>query len=180
MPITAEHIRETLAEYADAHPEEKSTLSVVLEQLDRGADLTNRKTSPVHVTAGAVVVDESGHVLFIRHNALRKYLTPGGHLEPEDTHLMGAALRELTEETGIRASIVPLLPHPVHIDVHSIPANDAKGEPAHHHADVRWLFATSGPVDVTLQAEEVSDVEWRSPDTLTDETLRERVLSVIR
>ncbi|MFE7671281.1 NUDIX domain-containing protein [Streptomyces albidoflavus] len=25
---------------------------------------------------------------------------------------MGAALRELTEETGIRASIVPLLPHP--------------------------------------------------------------------
>ncbi|MGW2267975.1 MULTISPECIES: NUDIX domain-containing protein [Streptomyces] len=46
-----------------------------------------------------------------RHNALRQYLTPGGHLEPEGTRLMGAALRELTEETGIRASIVPLLPH---------------------------------------------------------------------
>ncbi|MGA5228385.1 NUDIX domain-containing protein [Streptomyces koyangensis] len=46
-----------------------------------------------------------------RHNALRQYLTPGGHLEPEDTHLVGAALREFTEETGIRASIVPLLPH---------------------------------------------------------------------
>ncbi|WP_307950528.1 hypothetical protein [Streptomyces sp. CBG9] len=82
MPITAEHIRETLAAYTDAHPEEEVTLSVVLEQLYQGADLTSRKTSPVHVTAGAVLVDESGNVLFIRHNALRKYLTPGGHLEP--------------------------------------------------------------------------------------------------
>ncbi|BDH68447.1 NUDIX domain-containing protein [Streptomyces sp. PLM4] len=114
MPITAEHIRETLAAYTDAHPEEEVTLSVMLEQLYQGADLISRKTSPVHVTAGAVLVDESGNVLFIRHNALRKYLTPGGHLEPEDTDLMGAALRELTEETGIRASIALAAPPCTH------------------------------------------------------------------
>ncbi|MFI1191045.1 NUDIX hydrolase [Streptomyces californicus] len=180
MPITTEHIRETLTEYTDAHPEEKSALSVVLERLDRGDDLSSRKTFPLHVTAGAVLVNEGGEVLFIRHNVLRKYLTPGGHLEPEDANLMGAALRELAEETGIRASIAPLLPHPVHIDVHDIAANDAKGEPAHQHADVRWLFGTTGPVEVTLQEEGVSGSAWRSPDTLADETLRRWVLSVIR
>ncbi|AJP03445.1 NUDIX hydrolase [Streptomyces cyaneogriseus subsp. noncyanogenus] len=180
MPITSDHIRETVTEYIDAHPAEKAALSVVLERLDQGDDLTSRKTSPLHVTAGAVLVDERGDVLFVRHNALGRYLTPGGHLEAEDVNLMGAALRELTEETGVRASIAPLLPVPVHIDVHDIPANAAKGEPAHQHADVRYLFGTTGPVEVTLQAEEVSAVEWRSPDALADGTLRNRVLAAIR
>ncbi|MFE7462192.1 NUDIX hydrolase [Streptomyces sp. NPDC057554] len=180
MPITPDHIRETVSEYIDAHPAEKAALSVVLERLDGGDDLTSRKTFPLHVTAGAVVVNERGDVLFIRHNALGKYLTPGGHLESDDVNLMGAALRELTEETGIRVSIAPLSLRPVHIDVHDIPANDAKGEPAHQHADVRYLFQAAGPVDVTLQEEEVSGSEWRSPDTLTDETLRRRVQAAIR
>jgi len=178
--ITSDHIRETFADYAAAYPEEKGALSVVFERLDHGDDLSSRKTFPLHVTAGAVLVNESGDVLFIRHKALGKYLTPGGHLEPEDVNLMGAALRELSEETGIKGSIAPLLPGPVHIDVHDIPANDTKGEPAHRHADVRCLFGTSGPVEVTLQAEEVSASEWRRPDTLTDETLRNRVLSALR
>lgn len=180
MPITPDHIRETVTEYIDANPAEKAELVVVLERLDQGEDLTSRKTFPLHVTAGAVLINDSGDVLFIRHNALGKYLTPGGHLEAEDGNLMGAALRELTEETGIRAGIAPLLSHPVHIDVHDIPANDAKGEPAHQHADVRYLFRTTGPVDVTLQEEEVSGSEWRSPNTLTDETLRNRALAAIR
>ncbi|MDH2393828.1 NUDIX domain-containing protein [Streptomyces sp. HNM0663] len=180
MPITPEHIRETVTGYTSAHPEEKPALSIVLQRLDDGDDLTSRKTFPLHVTAGAVLANENGDVLFIRHNALGKYLTPGGHLEPEDVNLTGAALRELTEETGIRASVTPLLPGPVHIDVHDIPANDAKGEPAHQHADVRYLFGTKGPVDVTLQHEEVSASEWRSPDALADETLRNRVLAAIR
>ncbi|MFH8368162.1 NUDIX hydrolase [Streptomyces sp. NPDC018031] len=180
MPITPEHIREIVTEYSDANPAEKAVLSVVLERLDHGDDLTRRTTCPLHVTAGAVLVNESGEVLFIRHKALGKYLTPGGHLEPMDENLMGAALRELTEETGIRASIAPLLPDPVHIDVHDIPANEAKGEPAHQHADVRYLFATTGPVEVRLQEEEVSASEWRSPDTLADETLRTRVLAALR
>ncbi|KPI09447.1 NUDIX hydrolase [Actinobacteria bacterium OK074] len=180
MPITPDHIRETFTEYADAHPDEKAALSVVLEALGKEADLTSRKTEPVHVTAGAVLVNDNGEVLFIHHKGLNKYLTPGGHLEPEDANLLGAALRELSEETGIRSSIGPLLPGPVHIDVHEIPASESKGEPAHQHADVRYLFGTTGPVEVELQEEEVSGFVWRSPGTLTDERLRNRVLSALR
>jgi 8-oxo-dGTP pyrophosphatase MutT (NUDIX family) len=180
MGISSDHIRATVTAYTNVHPEEKEVLAVVLEGLDSGADLSSRRTFPLHVTAGAVLVDHSGAVLLVRHNALGKYLTPGGHLEPEDTDLMGAALRELREETGIRTDVEPLSPDPVHIDVHDIPANDAKGEPAHQHADVRYLFRTTGPVTVTLQEEEVSGVEWRSPDALGDETLRGRVAAAVR
>ncbi|MFI5864247.1 NUDIX hydrolase [Streptomyces sp. NPDC051546] len=180
MPITADHIRMTLAEYTDAHPEDKHALAPLAELLDQGAEVTSRKEFRGHVTAGAVLVNDQGEALFIHHNALDKWLTPGGHLEPEDANLLGAALRELVEETGLALSLAPVQPTPVHIDVHPIPANDGKGEEAHWHADFRYVFRTTGDQAVTLQEEEVSGYAWRSVDTIADETLRARVSAALR
>jgi 8-oxo-dGTP pyrophosphatase MutT (NUDIX family) len=180
MPITADHIRTTLTAYTEAHPEEKATLAFVHELLDDGADLTDRKEYRGHVTAGAVLLDEAGNVLFIEHLALGTWLVPGGHVEPEDTGLLGAALRELAEETGVASGVTPLSTAPVHIDVHPIPANPAKGEAAHRHIDVRFLFRTTGGHPVRLQAEEVTASAWRPAATLTDDTLRTRVLAALR
>ncbi|MCO5969609.1 NAD(P)-binding domain-containing protein [Actinoallomurus soli] len=49
---------------------------------------------------------------------------------------------------------------PVDIDLHTIPANPAKGEPEHWHADFRWLLRVQEP-KVVLQAEEVDGYAWR-------------------
>jgi 8-oxo-dGTP pyrophosphatase MutT (NUDIX family) len=175
MAITADHIRTTLTRYLDRYPEEKTELAPVLDLLDTGAELTSRKESRGHATAGAVLTDPVGRVLFIHHLALDKWLLPGGHLEPGDTTLIGAALRELAEETGIRPElVVPLRDEPVHIDVHPIPANPSKGEGDHQHIDFRFAFATNADV-AELQAEEVTDAAWRGTETITDERLRTRV-----
>ncbi|MFF1411645.1 NUDIX hydrolase [Streptomyces sp. NPDC058289] len=180
MPITADHIRTTLAEYTDAYPEDKDALAPLVELLDQGAEVTSRKEFRGHVTAGAVLVNDRGEALLIHHNALDKWLTPGGHLETEDVNLLGAALRELVEETGVTLSLAPVQSTPVHIDVHPIPANDSKGEDAHWHADFRYVFRATGNQTVTLQEEEVSGYAWRGVDTLADETLRARVAAALR
>ncbi|QIB44574.1 NUDIX hydrolase [Streptomyces aureoverticillatus] len=180
MPVTSVHIRTMLDGYLDSNPDEKSLLAPLDELLDDGADLTSRKEFRSHVTAGAILADPGGRVLHIRHRALNRWLLPGGHLEAGDTDLLAAAQRELTEETGILASVVTPAGHlPIHIDAHVIPANPAKEEPEHRHFDFRFLFRTSADV-VELQAEEVTAAAWRAADTIADVALRERVLRALR
>ncbi|BBA97315.1 hypothetical protein RVR_2998 [Actinacidiphila reveromycinica] len=176
MPITARHVRATLTAYLDQHPEDKDSVTGLLDALEDTAEtIASRKEFRGHATAGALLLRPDGRVLLVEHKALGKWLFPGGHLEEMDDTLMGAALRELSEETGISPdAVTPDSAVPLHIDVHPIPANPAKDEPDHQHFDFRFLFRTTADV-AGLQAEEVLDYSWQFADTITTEPLRSRL-----
>ncbi|MEV6165407.1 NUDIX domain-containing protein [Streptomyces sp. NPDC052052] len=178
MPITAQHVRDTIDAYLADHPDEKDALSPLRQAVEEAGDsITSRKEFRGHVTAGAALVRPDSRVLTIEHRALRKWLLPGGHVETSDASLRDAALRELAEETGIsRDQVEPDGEAPLHIDVHTIPANDAKDEPAHLHFDFRFLFRTTADA-VELQEEEVTNYSWQFADMLTAEPLRSRVMA---
>ncbi|MGW2508262.1 NUDIX hydrolase [Streptomyces scopuliridis] len=179
MAITADHIRTTLTDYLGRHPEEKRDLAPVLDLLDAGADLTIRSEFRGHATAGAILAGPDGRILHIHHITTGKWLLPGGHLETTDNTLLDAALRELAEETGILPDTVTSLGvSPLHIDIHPISANDAKGEPDHQHVDFRFLFRTMAEIG-QLQTEEVTDAVWREANTLHDVRLRQRIVQAL-
>ncbi|MFI5808865.1 NUDIX hydrolase [Streptomyces sp. NPDC051561] len=181
MPITAQHVRETLDAYLADHPEEKEALSVLSEVLDAAGDsITSRKEFRGHVTAGAVLLRPDGRVLTIHHRALDRWLLPGGHVEDSDSTLLDASVRELAEETGVHPDrIEPDSAELLHIDAHSIPANEDKGEAEHLHFDFRYLLRSTADM-VELQEEEVTAYSWMFADMLTDEPLRSRVLAAVR
>ncbi|WP_336318937.1 NUDIX hydrolase [Streptomyces lavendofoliae] len=106
-----------------------------------------------HVTASALVVDPArGRVLLTLHKKLGMWLQMGGHCEPGDGTVAGAALREATEESGITG--LTLLPGgPVRLDRHPIPA------PCHWHLDVQYL-AVAPPGAVAAISEESLDLRW--------------------
>jgi len=176
--IHADHIAATVTVYLDRHPDEVGRLAPLTAALREPGDLTSRATFTGHVTCSAVVLDADRRVLHIRHNVLNTWLRPGGHIEPDDTTLVGAALREVAEETGISTTALTLLDEtPIDIDVHPIPANGAKGEPDHQHFDVCYAFTTTAR-DVTLQAEEVHDFAWLPATEITPAVLAERIAAV--
>ncbi len=177
--ISSEEIRATVAGYLRRHPDEADRLALLTAALAQPRDLTSRKTFAGHVTCSALVLDPAGRVLHVRHNALNTWLRPGGHLEPGDTTLTGAALREIAEETGIDRTALTLVDEvPIDIDVHPIPAHPAKGEPSHLHFDLRYAFTTAATPAVALQADEVHDFAWLPAAEVEPTALAERIAAV--
>lgn len=108
-----------------------------------------------HITASALVIDpERGRVLLTLHKKMRMWLQMGGHCEPQDATLAGAALREATEESGIAG--LDLLPGgPVRLDRHLTPCA--------WHLDVQYA-AIAPPGAVEAISDESLDLRWFAYD----------------
>jgi 8-oxo-dGTP pyrophosphatase MutT (NUDIX family) len=102
VTITGEDISDVVAAYLGRYRDEAEQLSEPLRLLATSSEFASRRSFPMHVTVGALLVRPDTEILLIKHRAYGGIiLQPGGHLEPTDTTLVDAALRELAEETGI-------------------------------------------------------------------------------
>lgn len=145
----------TLADWHPSTQAQKSLREAFLGFLAARPDACQRSCEPGHITASAVVLSSSGsEVLLTLHPRVGAWLQLGGHCEPSDETLAGAALREATEESGI--SGLTIAPVPVHVDVH--PITCSLGVPTRHF-DVR--FAVRAPADASpVRSEESLDLRW--------------------
>jgi len=117
-----------------------------------------RENLPGHITGSSWIIDtERKHVLLTHHAKLNKWLQPGGHADG-DENILGVALREAEEETGLKA-LELLNPLPFDLDIHIIPARD--NFPEHFHYDVRFIFGASIN-DILHVSHESNDLKWIS------------------
>ncbi len=134
-------------------------------------DAHRRQRLEGHLTASALVVDvDRGAALLTHHRKLERWLQLGGHCDG-DANLARTALREAVEESGIPDLRID--PHPLDVDVHTIPARGA--EPEHLHLDTRfWILAPPGSLEAL--SEESLELRWFRPEELgqipTDESVR--------
>lgn len=106
-----------------------------LAHLTARPDGMTRASFPDHVTAGTLVLSaDLDHVLLNLHRKARRWFAFGGHCEPDDRTLLGAAAREAAEESGIAGLSVD--PVPVHLDAHVVDFCDPRGPVT--HLDVRF------------------------------------------
>lgn len=152
-----------LSSYQPPSAEQRSLREGFLALLAARPDAVWRSCVPGHLTASALVVDPSRRsVLLTLHPRVGLWLQLGGHLEEHDRTVAGAALREATEESGIRD--LRLDPVPVDLDIH--PLTCSLGVPT-RHLDVRYV-AVAAPGAVAVRSEESDDLRWFGWDELPD------------
>ncbi|MGW4064504.1 NUDIX hydrolase [Amycolatopsis sp. NPDC004747] len=151
----------TLSAWRPASAAQESLRQAFLGFLAAREDSCRRSCAAGHLTASAVVLDHTGtQVLLTLHPRVGRWLQLGGHCEPSDASLAGAALREATEESGMAG--LRISPEPVHLDVH--PITCSLGVPTRHF-DVR--FAVHAPPGASpVRSDESDDLRWWPADAL--------------
>jgi 8-oxo-dGTP pyrophosphatase MutT (NUDIX family) len=170
-----------LSQYRPQGEAEAAAVETVRELARTAADPWLRSL-PLHLTASALVVHpHSGRVLLRWHQRQQAWLQVGGHGDPGESDPLAIALREAGEETGLP----DLEPWPDaqlrHVAIVGVPASST--EPAHHHADLRFVLATQIPQAARPESPD-APLRWLSPrharDVTTEPNFRETISRVQR
>jgi 8-oxo-dGTP pyrophosphatase MutT (NUDIX family) len=167
-----------LGAWAPADRGDESARQTMLAFLGSAPRGCLREHVPGHITASALVLDESGeHVLLTLHPRVGRWIQLGGHCEESDETVIDAALREAIEESGV----ADLRIDPRLLAAHTHPITCSLGVPT-RHLDLQFLVRASS-IETAVRSDESLDLRWWPVDQLPDgaetETL-DRLLTLAR
>ena len=170
---------DVLTRWVAPDAEQERLRRLYLAHVEQHADALSRSCHPDHLTASALVVSaDHTQVLLTLHRIIKRWLQTGGHCEPDDATLAGAALREGTEETGIAELVID--PVPVLLSLHEVPSCGPI-RPS-HHLDVQYV-AVAAPGAREVISDESDDLAWFGVDDLpleTDQSVRDLIAAATR
>lgn len=130
------------------------------------------RSEPLHVTASALIVHPPSQRVLLRwHERHGRYMQVGGHGDAGEHDPLAVALREAAEETGLadlrslrstgQSLGAPSRQEAELVQVVIVPVPSRREEPAHEHADLRYVFATDRP-DEAHPENEAARLKWAS------------------
>jgi 8-oxo-dGTP pyrophosphatase MutT (NUDIX family) len=162
-PDQVARLRQAIENHLPGDQREAESCRRCVAELDRLPRPFDQLADPTHVTASGIMVGPRGVVLH-NHRRLRRWLQPGGHLEPGESPVE-AVIRECREETGLAVVHPPDGPLLLHVDVHAAQE--------HVHLDIRYLMVApdEDPAPPPEESQEVAWFSWDAAAGLADEAL---------
>ena len=146
----------TLRAWDAPTPVQRDLQARFVAHLSGHPDGLTRDCRPDHLTASTLVLSHDlSSVLLTLHAKAAAWFQFGGHCEPGDATVVGAARREAVEESGV--ADLRLDPVPVQLSEHAVPFCGPGGDT--HHLDVRFV-AIAPAHALPAVSEESLDVHW--------------------
>ena len=150
-----------LTDWRAPDPAQDSLRHAVLAFVHGRTDACRRECAAGHVTASALVLDDTGgRVLLTLHRRLRRWVQLGGHCDDDDADVVAAALREATEESGVTG--LRIAPELAAVHVH--PVVCSLGVPT-RHLDLQFVAHAPAGAQIAISAES-EDLRWWPADAL--------------
>jgi 8-oxo-dGTP pyrophosphatase MutT (NUDIX family) len=162
--------REALLGWQTPTAGDESLRHTMLAFLDSAPLGCLREHAPGHITASSLVLSEDGQqVLLTLHPRVGRWIQLGGHCEAADETVVGAALREATEESGIEGLRID----PILLSAHTHPITCSLGRPT-RHLDLRFLVWAENDAPIVV-SDESTDLRWWPVDALPETAERETI-----
>lgn len=173
-------IYENIERYSPVNEQEKRDKELILNFLKNNSDAFLRSNKLAHMTASAWCVNKNrDKVLMVYHNIYDSWSWTGGHADG-DENLLGVALRELSEETGIK-NPKALSEDIYSLEVLTVDGHEKRGEyvPSHLHMNVTYLIEAYEEEELKVCEGENSGVRWFTLDgaiqAVTEPWMAERI-----
>ena len=155
------HWIDSIKEFVPFNAQEQKDKETTLKYINMFGDILKRENELVHMTSSGFVINKNqDKVLMVHHNIFNSWSLTGGHADGEE-NLLGVAMREITEETGVKA-IHPVTDKMVSLDILPVFGHSKKGKyiPSHLHISVTYLFEADENEQIIIQPDENSNVQW--------------------
>ena len=160
-------LTEQIRQYVPYNAQEEKDRDLILRFIDENGDAFSRLNPTAHMTASAWVVNpKRDRVLAVYHRIFDSWTWTGGHADG-DEDLLGVAVREVKEETGVE-DVFPVSDDIFSLEILTVDGHEKNGSyvASHLHMNVTYLLECDDSQALKVCEEENKGVAWFGRDEM--------------